>query len=1608
MKKILVSILAGMMVINNSMVALASYHGIGTKQSLGSPILNSEFGEDNWNEWEMLVWGIYLSNFTIPLIDDYESAFDSQSNRGSKGAGYKALVFASGEAKDNGNIDNMLKYAIDSQRNSGLKEIYVSFERAKREGNKVISSVKDGDTEQQYGETMKRKASFRDMFIGSKKKDGGGWVQIDDTVGLISPFNTSIPIESNSVKQSVDKDREESYSNIATINDGQLPKLYIKYAGGYELVWDYTNAWDAQIMTAWLARQASSDTGDLFKDTYNSMYKDNKLNLFLDNFGNIVTVYGGSRRIVVPASVNQHLTNTPKINLINSFMFNGIGASASSNEMALIGQQSVSGIFGTDWGADVRFGGLPAFGSHLTGIEEGSILMYYDTDEIAYDNYFTGRVGNGTKSPIGETVPGEKYKIHYGKALEQLFMLEANRERNNYALKLEVANMDKFDFSGISGDAGDALETMIKASGMLANMYGKSNTAEVAYSIITPSGDVNIFGDPVIIPVQLDSGLDNYSITNAGVGRLFLNHMYNIYNSKIVDTTGVGRVDIERILRDEESSSMRGVREGLLGESVGKVLASFVVGMPDLFNNDNNESMIGKSLNSEEPFKSLGKYVGLSYSTESNLDYFPGRVIKAYPISQIMKALGNVLGAREGTEFSIYSRYIYMTYLDWYGVLDGKEEFNTRIFDGNSDILKVDIVEVVDIKSSQDKKEAIIDMNYLMLHPTEGKEYRDELRKENQSSFLYNQYNKIVYGNASKGRVDSKGNISSRSSGFLNMKSYDDNFMTSWLIKVYSRVVIVVIGIGFMAVIVIGVLKRNKISWFVISMMVIVNSAMLIPMIGDLAPMVANKVSSKIFRDKADMWNISEMVANSKREEEYSKAVGKGNTGGLSEEDSRKVLELSKNMGSLFLDREISIKLGISRKVTETSGGNFEKIQRMRTTRWLIPLIMKQFKGDEEEKNYVYVPLGDSYDSMSSLYFKYNPEEGNQNSIMKASNTEKFKCLSESMKKGAFQGYAKDGANGFGKYRNSVYFRGVEIEDITHRGFFMLEGVRVPKREFGEEYRVKAINECNEEKWKEQAQILSMGGRYRRMDMESIDKSFGFLWNTESNLNYMYQTVKDSFDKSINLAKLANSFLGSVEGEEEDRIRVSFMHEKGLSRDVLDLEYMFKNMIPYMYNTQICAEAVLGEAKIDSYELYKNNKKSWLFRSNWVTKIIENEDVNRECSIGLSDGSREVVKDPLMWREYKGRRMVFSEAQMEADGLNPSDLSILELKCVRINKDTVDAWTSLVNYSYIKGMTKEIMFRQAATKASMIFNEEFSRFSLNDNGQIYPNSFDLRAISFDSIMRQMILNVSRDTKYIQGNTMKNLVEDLDVLSATVLLVAAFLGAYLVPMMRDIIGGLLMYLGMIGILRALLKGRDRQVKIAGGFAVSQLLFVGITILYYNSIALLINMTTSGEEIIKIAKAQVTIGNPVTCILIFTVITLAYMYFMVKIVVLCFKHSSDMGMSVYMSKINVIKEGIDRVVESSMGKHSGQVGYFGNSQGVDESREGRSKMESEDIRYKYKGDGGGTSKSRKRNTPGGDSEGEEEVKEEAVNNINSQIQKGAAEYWKEKEKKERAKE
>lgn len=1481
---------------------------LGTNTALGSPLLNESFNYEDWNKWELVTFGVFASNFTKPLVDSYKTAF-TVNNNGSAGAGKEALEFGSGsDSSAKKALNAMLDYVVKNQASSTgkpIKSIYTKID---------ANSAVDSEAKQ---------ATIIDLLIYASDQVTMTW-DIDLNARLTTEGPTIDTLWKGSFNASSGANGYEAYA----LNTANLCRLVVEGSEGQdEIVFDWRNGWDAQMMAVWMASIIDSEYKDKALENLKAMIEA-KTPLFLDMFGNICGSLNGENIVIIPSASNCHIYNDGvKYNLLNSVILSEAYTKAS-------GQTIVDSLEAYKWGVDGSEAGNPL---KSEGVDEGDVILYFDSDQSLFDTLNKHRSeiinGNGTAD----------IKINWGSELVKLLnsRLDNSITSNNLSIRLEVVGGERSGhFFKMNGTELERMtEDIVRCANMLVHFYPPTSGKDTLAKITTEKGDAPLFQSAVYVPVNLYS--DDYSYKT--IVRSVVNSSFRYLDGTESSSSAVVDMPQATTLRGEllKLQTMKDVAHWLFfdtstgnNEYISKFVKHNMLGsgkqyykLPDDIQQVLQSNIKWKELKDEDI--KLQNKTGVVFKSDnpkevvSNSDYQESaqRVLKVYTQNENMKNAMNVLNVREGTEFALWTPRVYLTYLEWFGVISGNNKFNESLFDISSDALNKDAEELFEgtFLTKEEKESEILDYTYMMLHPTEGREYRADLMMNWFTDWMYRTYQNIVYGNGVTSYNSENGTNEINSAGFLKIDTYQENFMTSWFLNGYSKYAMGLMGALLLAIVIVGVLHQKTFAWFLVSVLVMVNVVIITPTTGEFTPYVVNNMVQSMFNDNMTYWAMSESIENAKIEAQLNTTDTSGQSG-LTTTDYIRMLNVA------YLDRAIMLRTDISKKITEDSTGIISEIQSLQSARWLLPTLMRQFTASDESANYVYQSLGDIYDNWSNMYWVYNPEDKLSVQTANANTVEDpdpstVPNLGVDSKNGRYAGYEQVTAdvivnNNSSNTQQAAYLtypwqstsRLKDDEDVFHAGYYLIPGL--------------LINDANGD-WDTYAENLPTDAdafKLKAIEMEQEASSYspsskgatanmGFLWTTENPGVYFYGVVKDTFGSSKTVASLTADLQGyyknsSYTGDDE---RQSFMHyqDTGLIRDFLDMEELFKNVIPYMYSVQVLAggtdgtNGILGDSKMTNYSLYEDNYKSWLFRSNWVTKLIEDKDLSRPAKIGDGKGNKVRVENTMLPSSYEaaGREMVFSEAQMYMQGLTEADLSLVELKILDINAAVEKKWTLLLNYVNTPDITTEVFYRQMATDALLEFNREFSPDRLvNGTKALYPTSLDLRSISFDSVMKMLMINSTRDSSYIYGDTMKQVIENSDIFSGIFLLISAFLCSFLIPLLRNIVLGLIFYIGIWSLITNILAGNITKLKISSGFMINNIVYTVLTILYYGVFALLIS-TSTADSVLSLDNIVVDAGPPTWQFLIIIITSIVYIYLSYKLINFTIKNFRDMGFEVY---------------------------------------------------------------------------------------------------------------
>lgn len=1670
---------------------------LGTASQLGSPLLNNQFNADNFNPWEQIVFGIYLSNYVQPFVDSYESAFSTGAGYGSNGAGAQSLQFSAGEEATNEEIiKGMLNIIINMQANVPLKPLYVTYNdvtNGKITRSSVISQGQKSDsTDTQAGGTegtdaqaegtegtdTQTEGSFQvsadvqaatlaDLFLTAPEKGSGAYLDIaskltkgDQVVHSMWSWSGSNVVSGKEV-QNLGK-------QIIYANEGSLPTIVLMNSSntGYkEILIDYCDSYDIQQFAALAVKAAQ--VGDSYESSFwdsiegfdelDSAGLNSKLMeypLYLDCFGNIVVKQtDGKVYMVYPSCLNQHITKEREINLVNSFIMNGVQTSTDGNSYVQYG-----GVLQNEGKLTGQYAGLPAFNNGNSKVPSGSIAVYFDTD---------GYIGN--KLLQNEEQPD------WGQALKAVYQASLGSQTNQVPLKLQVVNPTKtsgLDKNTMTG-TDNLYKRIITQSQVLQNQTSNNNTKvnDKLQMLYNSKETQSIFGNSVAVQIMTKESEGNATAVTAL--RQFVNFTYQQYKQS--DTL---RSEIDSVFGSQ--STKNAVATNITKNSSGNPTNTLLGYWTDRAGTQGYWQQIqsdAKSATQQSGFPdsvlpqrwktSSGKVVeklNLSGSTgDADMttwfgtdDELFGSTAVVFTASNILSPVSDALNLKGGADFETYATDVYYTYLKFYGILNDygvaneASNLNPNIFDESlvSDLTKInELLGDGSYMTQEQKLSAILDGTYTLLQQSLDRDY-------NITDFIYNQYYKLVFGRAQQTTVTN--NIQTRSAnGFLQIHTYSENFLTAFFIEGYARYCAFLMIFIVVFLIILGVLRGKNFGWFFGNILLAANLVLLMPSIGEITPYICNTIIENAFQNSMQFWSISETLNN------YNVDTGLGEFSGLSGEELEDAVNIYKSHAALNLDHTLMLKLDISKKVMTTDQTDYTALQQLQTTRWLLPMILQEWQAQDGSYDYVQVTLSSEVDNMQNMYWQYKPSDAQNVTTVAAGkvnssefntdwDTDSIDITKVSSLTGKFAGY--DEIEQFDRTvndptvisRSILYTKNPEIKDRPSNYFYILD----------ETYPLSVVRTVDDngktdwDTWYQQTlqsttgdfnaaydSVAQKAQQYVQTDPNTVDQSYGYLWTTQNPLYYFYFVTKEQMNSDYVLNDVYNVLQGdyvlnartgdkdlrrsdlmyiaikadengenleadtrltqyglpigdsqaditsedlatedtqtddtsgetSTEGEtsgEDGTLTDNQTSGSGYayqaSRDVLDLNHLFTNVVPYLYEMTLASggtgdgadgfftdEDLIGQ----EYQVYEGNLKSWLFRSNWAIKVVENPTYNKEQTIRDADGNKYKITQTWDPSAYPAERpMVFSRAQQILQGLDDSDLTTFELKCIQANEEVCDEWTKLINYLNLDDMTPEVMYREMALVALLKFNQVFSPQTFTgSNYVLYPYTMDIRYISFDSIMRMLMLNVSKNTQYIYNDTMQTVIKDSDVFTAVLLLLAALLCSGVIPFLRDILMAFVFYLGFIQLIRAIFRQSKVKIQIQTGIVICNLAIQLMTTVYYWTFQAMMGVTTY-DAVLDLGQAAITTGTPLWCFLFVIIVSIVYIVVLIKTGIFIWRNKDDMGFEAFAEMARNATEKFNNFAESVGSKIQN---FFG---GGDESAQ--SSARSKDM----SGSGEGTS-------------------------------------------------
>ena len=415
----------------------------------------------------------------------------------------------------------------------------------------------------------------------------------------------------------------------------------------------------------------------------------------------------------------------------------------------------------------------------------------------------------------------------------------------------------------------------------------------------------------------------------------------------------------------------------------------------------------------------------------------------------------------------------------------------------------------------------------------------------------------------------------------------------------------------------------------------------------------------------------------------------------------------------------------------------------------------------------------------------------------------------------------------------------------------------------------------------------------------------------------MYDWGKLNCDSSLTQGYFKDMILGREDG--------GFFYSKGSTiytnaqasnelKDFMDMRSLFTYIIPYMKN---CNDLVREWDDIYGISIYEGVPTEEGLMSEMTTPELKQRywhnlnvarlyglycpwvDLMYDCSYADSEtitvlGRRVTIDDPLNPASYPADRpMIFSRAEMVDMGLGEGDLTKAERLILKCNDQMQERVYDLLNYYNFSDVTLDTA---AAMQCAFVFNRVFSEPSvLNDNKNIYPQSFDLANFSYDAFLRMILANTTNESLLetaaeahtvngvMTGDFYERIVGRSSLTTILVMLILDFLSIYVLPAFKIffLIAAFLSSIAIVFVSVCRIEENAKFIrKVGAEFLMPLLQFFATTVGF--SLVISLFMGTGNNAVTQTDQLTISFGDPVVVMLIMIALDVAVIIIYWKII------------------------------------------------------------------------------------------------------------------------------
>lgn len=332
------------------------------------------------------------------------------------------------------------------------------------------------------------------------------------------------------------------------------------------------------------------------------------------------------------------------------------------------------------------------------------------------------------------------------------------------------------------------------------------------------------------------------------------------------------------------------------------------------------------------------------------------------------------------------------------------------------------------------------------------------------------------------------------------------------------------------------------------------------------------------------------------------------------------------------------------------------------------------------------------------------------------------------------------------------------------------------------------------------------------------------------------------------------------------------------------------------------------------YKWWHNYNVERLFNtySAWV-------DLMYSCDYAKSEtinvlGEKYIVTDPLDPTSYfttdstgnidSGRMMVFSRSEMKYYGLTMNDLTKVEQKIIKVQDKVYEDLLQLMDYANFEN---DVLVTSAGMLTTFAFNQEFSQTTpIGENFTLYPQSYELKAFSYDAYLRLILAeSTGEDLMNTDNNNSSNnggqksyyqrIVEKSSITTAIGLVILDIIAVYAIPALKLFFLIAIFFMSVLMIIAAAVKLETNIVKTAWDALVFPLLKFGAVSIGLAWVVSLF-MSDGNTDVTHRGGLTISLGDPSMVILIMIIINVVVLILYYKICKKCFKKAVEFAKAI----------------------------------------------------------------------------------------------------------------